>query len=197
MLADISLQGNTWEPKYGDKPPFQATYQIRLRQPEPGTYYKVIYRDSARIAFEAPGLARVIEGVSGQEVPQLLDLLEPGDIWEIAAQGHGKRVWRKTTFPPFAATIAIYAQQNIPFFPEDTLQVNTPYRLVKWEVHYRLWEDRITRREVLEARAPTRQVAATGGHGHMILNASTRGKGVRVMLDSSAQKNFISPETVR
>jgi hypothetical protein len=57
-----------------------------------GTYYKVIYRDSARIAFEAPGLARVIEGVLGQEVPQLLDLLELGDIWEIITQGHGKRV---------------------------------------------------------------------------------------------------------
>jgi hypothetical protein len=32
-------------------------------------YYRIIYRDSARIAFEAPGLARVIEGVPGQEIP--------------------------------------------------------------------------------------------------------------------------------
>jgi hypothetical protein len=71
---------------------FQATYQIRLRQLEPGTYYKIIYRDSARIAFEALGLARVIEGIPGQEVLQLLDLLEPGDIWEVVAQGHGKKV---------------------------------------------------------------------------------------------------------
>jgi hypothetical protein len=31
----------------------------------------------------------------------------------------------------------------------------------------------------------------------MILNASTRGKGVRVILDSSAQGNFISPETIK
>jgi hypothetical protein len=31
----------------------------------------------------------------------------------------------------------------------------------------------------------------------MILNASTRGKKIRVMLDSSAQGNFISPETIR
>jgi hypothetical protein len=59
---------------------FQATYQVKLKQPEPGTYYKIIYKDSARIAFEVPGLTRVIEGVLGQEVPQLLDLLEPGDI---------------------------------------------------------------------------------------------------------------------
>jgi hypothetical protein len=35
--------------------------------------------------FEALGLVRVIERVPGQEVPQLLDLLEPGDIWEITA----------------------------------------------------------------------------------------------------------------
>jgi hypothetical protein len=31
----------------------------------------------------------------------------------------------------------------------------------------------------------------------MILNASTRRKGIRVILDSSAQKNFISLEIVR
>jgi hypothetical protein len=31
----------------------------------------------------------------------------------------------------------------------------------------------------------------------MILNASTRGKGIRVILDSSAQKNFISLEIIR
>jgi hypothetical protein len=31
----------------------------------------------------------------------------------------------------------------------------------------------------------------------MILNTSTRGKGIRVMLDSSAQGNFISLETVK
>jgi hypothetical protein len=80
MLIDISLQGNTWEPKYRDKPLFQATYQIRLRQPEPGTYYKVIYKNSARIMFETLGLARVIKRVLGQEIPQLLDLLESGDI---------------------------------------------------------------------------------------------------------------------
>jgi hypothetical protein len=30
MLVNISLVGNTWEPKYRDKPLFQATYQIRL-----------------------------------------------------------------------------------------------------------------------------------------------------------------------
>jgi hypothetical protein len=31
----------------------------------------------------------------------------------------------------------------------------------------------------------------------MILNASTRGKGIQVILDSSTQGNFISPEIVR
>jgi hypothetical protein len=31
----------------------------------------------------------------------------------------------------------------------------------------------------------------------MILNTSTRGKGVRVILDSSIQGNFISPETIK
>jgi hypothetical protein len=41
------------------------------------------------------------------------------------------------------------------------------------------------------------EVAATGGHGHVILNANTRGKGVRVMLDSSTQGNFILLETVK
>jgi hypothetical protein len=80
------------EPKYRDKPLFQVIYQIRLRQPEPGTYYRVTYKDSARIAFEILGLARIIEGIPGQEVLQLLDLLELGDIWEIIAQGYRKRI---------------------------------------------------------------------------------------------------------
>jgi hypothetical protein len=31
----------------------------------------------------------------------------------------------------------------------------------------------------------------------MILNTSTRGKGIQVILDSSAQGNFISLETIR
>jgi hypothetical protein len=102
-----------------------------LRQPEPGTYYQVIYRDSARVVFRALGLVTIIEGVPGQEILCLLDLLEPGNIWEIIAQGHGKKVWRKTIFLLFAATAAIYAQQDIFLFPEDALQINTSYRLIK------------------------------------------------------------------
>jgi hypothetical protein len=39
-------------------------------------YYKIIYKDSARILFEVPGLARVIKGVLGQEVP--ITNLRPG-----------------------------------------------------------------------------------------------------------------------
>jgi hypothetical protein len=49
----------------------------------------------------------------------------------------------------------------------------------------------------LEARAPTRQIAVIRGYRHMILNASTREKGVQVMLDSSVQRNFISLETIK
>jgi hypothetical protein len=49
----------------------------------------------------------------------------------------------------------------------------------------------------LEARALTRQVAVTGGYRYVILNTSTRGKGIRVILDSSVQGNFISLETIR
>jgi hypothetical protein len=33
---------------------------------------------------------------------------------------------------------------------------------------------------------PQKQIAAIRNHKHMILNASTRGKGIRVILDSSA-----------
>jgi hypothetical protein len=49
----------------------------------------------------------------------------------------------------------------------------------------------------LEARAPTRQIAATGGHGYIVLNTSARGKGIRVILDSSTQENFILLETIK
>jgi hypothetical protein len=86
ILANISLTGNMWEPKHGSKPPFQATYQPRLQQPEPGTYYEVIYRDSIRIVFQALGLVRVVKGIPGQEILYILDILEPGDIWEIIKQ---------------------------------------------------------------------------------------------------------------
>jgi hypothetical protein len=49
----------------------------------------------------------------------------------------------------------------------------------------------------LETRAPIKQIAATGSHGHMILSTSARGKGIRVILDSSIQKNFILLETIK
>jgi hypothetical protein len=42
--------------------------------------------------FQALGLLRIIKGVPDQEVPNLLDFLEPGDIWEIMAQGYRKKV---------------------------------------------------------------------------------------------------------
>jgi hypothetical protein len=49
----------------------------------------------------------------------------------------------------------------------------------------------------LEARAPTRQIVATRNHRYIILSASARGKGIQVILDSSIQGNFISPETIK
>jgi hypothetical protein len=49
----------------------------------------------------------------------------------------------------------------------------------------------------LEARAPTRQIAAIVGYRYMILNTSTRRKKIRVILDSNTQKNFILLETIR
>jgi hypothetical protein len=39
----------------------------------------------------------------------LLDLLEPGDVWEIAVQGYRKKIWRKIIFLPFAVTAVVYA----------------------------------------------------------------------------------------
>jgi hypothetical protein len=109
VLGEVTSTGNVWELKHGDKPLFQGYYQPRLRQPEPGTYYKIIYRDSMRIIFQALGLARICENVPGEEIPSLLDILEPGDIWEIIRQGYGVRVWRKITFPLFLTSSAIFA----------------------------------------------------------------------------------------
>jgi hypothetical protein len=51
-----------------------------------------MYKDSARIVFEVLRIARVIEGILGQEILKLLDLLEPGDIWEIIAQEYRTRI---------------------------------------------------------------------------------------------------------
>jgi hypothetical protein len=98
-----------WEPKERNKPLFKGCYLLRLGYPEPGTYYKIIYRDSIRIVFETPGLARICENILGEEILDLLDILEPGDIWEIIVQGYGIRVWKQTTFPPFPTSSAIFA----------------------------------------------------------------------------------------
>jgi hypothetical protein len=53
------------------------------------------------------------------------------------------------------------------------------------------------RQKVLEARAPIRQVLAIGSYRYMILNTSTKGKGIRVILDSSVQGNFILLEIIK
>jgi hypothetical protein len=49
----------------------------------------------------------------------------------------------------------------------------------------------------LETRAPTRQVAIMGNYKHMILSASTRRKGIRVIFDSNTQGNFILLEIIK
>jgi hypothetical protein len=49
----------------------------------------------------------------------------------------------------------------------------------------------------LEARALTRQIAATRSYRYVILKINTRGKGIRVIFDSSTQGNFVSLETIR
>jgi hypothetical protein len=36
-----------------------------------------------RIVFQALGLARICENMPGEEILSFLDILEPGDIWEI------------------------------------------------------------------------------------------------------------------
>jgi hypothetical protein len=49
----------------------------------------------------------------------------------------------------------------------------------------------------LEARAPTRQIVATRNYRYIILNTSTRKKGIRVIFDSSIQRNFILLEIIK
>jgi hypothetical protein len=36
-----------------------------------------------RIIFQALGLVWICENMPGEEIPSFLDILEPGDIWEI------------------------------------------------------------------------------------------------------------------
>jgi hypothetical protein len=52
------------------------------------------------------------------------------------------------------------------------------------------------RQEIIETRVPGRLAVDTSNHGHMILITSARRKGIRVILDSSIQRNFISPEII-
>jgi hypothetical protein len=62
-----------------------------------------------RIVFQALGLAQVCKNILGEEIPSFLDILELGDIWEIIKQKYRVRVWRKTTFPLFPTSSAIFA----------------------------------------------------------------------------------------
>jgi hypothetical protein len=45
-----------------------------------------------RIIFQTLGLARIYENMPGEEIPSFLDILEPGDIWEIIRQEYKVRV---------------------------------------------------------------------------------------------------------
>jgi hypothetical protein len=49
----------------------------------------------------------------------------------------------------------------------------------------------------LEARALIKQIATIRNHKHIILNINTRGKRIRVILDSNIQRNFILLEIIK
>jgi hypothetical protein len=52
----------------------------------------VCYKNLIRIVFETLGLARVAEGILGQEILDILDIIKPGNIWEIIRQNYRKKI---------------------------------------------------------------------------------------------------------
>src|SRR5271154_6030829 len=85
-----------------------------------------------------------------EELPNLGDVLEPGEIWEIIREGSDNtRVWKKTEF--ILGQGREYAQQKLLGPIPDTFLPNTPYRLKEWTTRYRVWVDQFREIEVTES----------------------------------------------
>ena len=190
--------GNVWKNRGGQT--FTAPHQTTGAKPSNTKEYVVSYVDLERVAFREVGTQKVtVEGIcSSRELPHLADVLEPGEIWEIIRADDEMRVWKRVVF--VQGQHSDYVQQQIQSPSTNTLKRNTPYRLKEWATHHRVWTNMIQGTEVVEVLRNARELYATvDSHatwGQISVDATLRGKKLRVMIDSGANSNYISPATI-
>ena len=159
FFVGVGEEGNQWERIGGDR--WFGNHETTGYKPAEGKEYLVSYRDFERVCFyDTEARRATIEWFYTKEViHELEDILEPGDEWEITRVVNQERTWRRIrSIPgqPFE-----YAIQKIGTATIHTLKINTPYRLVEWTAHIRIWTDLFNNQRVVELLRKLKEVCAT------------------------------------
>lgn len=157
--------------------------QLESRLPDEGDTYRFIR------TIEEGNLWRSIEGG---------DFIAPHQTTGAKPSSKGEYVVQYTDMERvvFKEKENEYFQQSFIGPKTDTFRKNTPYRLEEWTRHYRVWVDQFRENEVTEILRNPRELCATKAGGQLLLNATLRGKKLRIMVDSGADGNYISPATI-
>jgi hypothetical protein len=169
--------------------------------PVVGTTWVVMYEDANRTVFRVrTGRDYLVErSQEEEEFENFQDIVRIGTVWELSAASDYCRVWKKTMSKPWQRT------QHCLEIPEtlfaEKLELHTPYGIERIYPHGRMLKNLFTWEQVWDpVRTPgvpgPLEAAATGGTGQIEIRATLRGKPLRVMVDSGAMGNFISPRTV-
>jgi hypothetical protein len=196
-------EGHKWTTHLG-KPDFTALHRTVGPRLIEGGNYRVVYRDYRRIAFDRPGQREpTVETIrTSDELPKLIDVLEPGDIWEIITSGTRHRVWSEVKYFPLEGNPTKFACQELPQPRMDFLKQHTPYKLLGWTRLHRRWEDQITHQIKIEHiidnedALARRELNATGSRGQISIATKMNGRLVKAMIDSGATGNFMAPQTI-
>ena len=190
----ILEQGNVWE--NNAKHVFIAPHHTTGPDPIIGRIYVVAYVDIERVAFKNPtnGQITVEKLFEMKPFQQLIDVLEPGDIWEVVRETTNERVWRRPAF--VISQTEEFAVQKNDHPLTHTFELDRPYRLKEWNTHVRIWVDQYVDQEVVEVLRNPNELNATQGNGQVTVQMTLRGKPINVMIDSGATGNFISPKAL-
>jgi hypothetical protein len=188
---------NVWR-KSGHEDLFQSPLALSRGGPEEGHKYRVTYEDPTRVVFKDIDTKDFVyeRNQPDEEVLDFQDLLQEGHMWEIVGAWPYYRIWKRTTLLPWQRTERCLEASPEPFDP--IIKTHTPYCFKGYGLRGRLWTNMFTGERIYEAtrtEAP-REIAATTGRGQLQVEATLRGKPIKVMIDSGATGNFISPRAL-
>jgi hypothetical protein len=161
--------------------------------PEWGTSWEVTYQDHRRIGWRQVGGS----GLYMLHVPQPEPLFQNNvptlyETWELVAQGRKERMWMNTQ-----DDTKFYREAHVPGRIEG-FTIGQVYRLIDCAESTNattlswlnvLWE--------FKDDPKGKELAATEGTGHLVCDANLKGYAIKVMIDTGATGNFISPRVVR